>query len=202
MIKKIITLIVFLNSLLSFSQIANDSLINSIKKAEKIVLASHEDFYFIREEEGNGKTTLTTLLKIENPSKRIRKKIKRRFKKLEEKRAIVKPLLKNGKPNKSIIREKIELDSKLKQELIEVISKQKNDILYDGNYCFEPHHTIFIYRKKKWSYIDLCFGCDHYSYSEDLNINKKYFLVTYEDWRNLEAFFRNQNLNYRMQNRK
>ena len=121
MIKRIITLTLFLNSLFSFSQIENDSLINSIKKAEKIVLTSHEDFNFIMEEEGKGKTSLRTLLKIKKPSNRIKKKIKRRYQKLEEKRAIVKPLLKNGKPNNSIIREKIKLDSKLKQELIEVI---------------------------------------------------------------------------------
>jgi len=203
MIKIIITLTLFLNSLFSFSQIANDSLINSIKKAEKIVLTSHEDFSFIMEEEGKGKTTLIALLKIKNPSNRIRKKIKRRYKKLEEKRAVVKPLLKNGKPNNSIIREKIKLDSKLKQELIEVISKQKEDsLIYDGNYCFEPHHTIFIYKEKRWSYIDLCFGCDHYSYSKDLKINKDDFLVTYEDWRKLETFFTNQNLNYKMRKRK
>lgn len=107
-------------------------------------------------------------------------------------------VLKNGKPNKRIIKERLELDSKLKQELIDVISGQKKDILWEGAYCFWPHHTIFFYKEEKWSYIDLCFGCDHYSISKDLSVNKKEFLVTYEDWRKLETFFRQQNLNYKM----
>ena len=165
--KKIFTLLLVLNSLFTFSQIANDNLINYIKVAEKILITSHEDLNLTVKKPGKSKTIIRTLLK-------------------------------NGKPNKKIIKEEIQLDLKLKEELIEIISMQKNDSIWDGAYCFLPHHTIFIYKEKKWSYIDLCFGCDHYSYSKDLQINKFEFLVTYEDWRKLETFFRTQNLNYEM----
>ncbi|WP_417939856.1 hypothetical protein [Flavobacterium sp. RS13.1] len=172
MIKKIIILVLFLNSLFSFSQIANDSLITSMKNAKKILLTSHEDFELFIKKTGERKTKF-------------------------------RPLLKNEKPNKKIIKKQIYLDLKLKNELINIISNQKKDsLVYDGNYCFEPHHTIFLYKEKKWLYIDLCFGCDHYSYSKELKINKDDFLVTYEDWRKLETFFRNQNLNYKMRKRK
>lgn len=111
-------------------------------------------------------------------------------------------LLKNGKPNNTIIKEQVRLEPKQKQKLIEIISGQKNDSIWNGASCFWPHHTIFIYNEKRWSYIDLCFGCDHYSYSNDLQINKDEFLVTYEDWRKLETFFREQGLNYKMPERK
>ncbi len=167
MIKKILIIYFVLNSLLSFSQNANESLIEFIKNSEKIILTSHEDFELF----------------INKPGKSDSK---------------IRPLLKNGKPNKKIITEQVQLDSKGKKELIEIISRQKNDSIWDGAYCFWPHHTIFLYKEKKWSYIDLCFGCDHYSYSKDLKINKEEFLITYEDWRKLETFFRKQNLNYEM----
>lgn len=166
--KKIfILLIIVLNSHFSFSQIANDSLIEHIKVADKILITSHEDFNLNIGKPGKSKTINRTLLK-------------------------------NGKSNKKIIKEKIQLDLKLKEELIDIISRQKNDSIWDGAYCFWPHHTIFIYKEKKWSYIDLCFGCDHYSFSKDLKINEDEFLITYEDWRILETFFRKQNLNYEM----
>ena len=171
MMKKIFTLLLVLNSLFSFSQIANDSLINYIKVSEKILITSHENLNLTIQKPGKSKTIIRTLLK-------------------------------NGKPNKKIIKEQIQLDLKSKEELIEIISTQKNDSIWNGAYCFWPHHTIFIYKEKKWSYIDLCFGCDHYSYSEDLKMNEVEFLVTYEDWRKLEAFFREQNLKYEMPKKK
>ena len=171
MMKKVFTFLLVLNSLFSFSQIANDSLTNYIKVAEKILITSHEDFNLTIEKPGKSKTINRTLLK-------------------------------NGKPNKKIIKEQIQLNLKLKEELIEIILTQKNDSVWDDAYCFWPHHTIFIYKEKKWSYIDLCFGCDNYSYSEDIKINKDEFLVTYEDWRKMEAFFRKQNLNYELPKKK
>lgn len=164
-------LLLFLNPLINFSQNANKSLIEFIKKSEKIILTSHEDFELTFRKPGESKTKIRALLK-------------------------------NGKPNKKIIKERIKLDLKSKEELIQIISEQKKDSIWDGAFCFLPHHTIFIYKEKKWSYIDLCFGCDHYSYSKDLEINEDDFLVTYEDWRKLETFFRKQNLNYEMPKRK
>ena len=168
--KKTLTLILVLNSFFGFSQTANDSLINHIKIAEKILITSHEQLNLTTQKAGRTKTEVRTLLK-------------------------------NGKPNKKIIKEQIQLNLQLKEELIGIISNQKTDSIWNGAYCFWPHHTIFIYKQKKWSYIDLCFGCDRYSYSKDLQINKAAFLVTYEDWRKLETFFRSQKLNYEMPKR-
>lgn len=171
MMKKIVTLLLVLSALFSFSQNANDSLINYIKGSEKILMASHENLSLTVQKPGKSSTIIRTLLK-------------------------------NGKPNERIIKEQIQLGLKSKEALIEIIATQKNDSIWNGAYCFWPHHTLFIYKKKKWSYIDLCFGCDRYSYSGDLKINEASFLATYEDWRKLEAFFREQNLNYEMPNKK
>ncbi|OOV16148.1 hypothetical protein [Flavobacterium sp. LM4] len=119
MIKKILILHFFLNSLLSFSQNANENLTTFIKNSEKVIITSHEDFELNIQKPGYSKTK-------------------------------IRPLLKNEKPNRKIIKEQIQLNSKLKGELIEIISKQKKDsLIYDGHYCFEPHHTIFIYIEKR-----------------------------------------------------
>ena len=74
--------------------------------------------------------------------------------KIGERKRLKSTLLKNGKPNKKIIKEKIQLDLKLKEELIEIISRQKKDSIWDGAYCFLPHHTIFIYKEKTRFFIE------------------------------------------------
>ncbi|MFT3796131.1 hypothetical protein [Flavobacterium sp.] len=108
-------------------------------------------------------------------------------------------LFKDGLPNAEIIQQQIELNPKLKSELADVISYQKNTTDEEGVDCFWPHHSILLYRQGKWSYVDLCFSCDHYAHSPDLIIRKDEFLVTYEQWRTLENFFRKLQLDYKLQ---
>jgi len=91
MMKKIVTLLLVLNSLFSFSQNANDSLIDYIKGSEKILMASHENLSLPIHKPGKSSTVIRTLLK-------------------------------NGKPNKRIIKEQIQLDIKSKEALIEIIA--------------------------------------------------------------------------------
>ena len=171
MVNKILVLLVVLNCDFGFSQVANDRLVKFIEGAEKVIIASHEDFNLVVRQPGRSKTLTRTLLK-------------------------------KGKPNKKIMKEEMQLSSGAKAELIAIISAQKRDSIWEGASCFWPHHTLFIYSQQKWSYIDLCFGCHKYSYSKDLKINEDEFLVTYEDWRKLESFFRKNNLNYELPKRR
>ena len=159
----------------SFSQSKNDSLINTIKAADKILFTSHTDLYVIE-----------------------RKKSKYKHEYID----IYHDLLKNGKPNKKIIKEKVVLDSVNKSTLIHLISNQNPEENHEGAFSFIPHHTIFILKNKKWEYIDICFGCNNYNFSDGININKKTFLKSYEDWRKLEDFFRKLNLTYQLPKQK
>ncbi|NIF05087.1 hypothetical protein F3J23_06490 [Chryseobacterium sp. Tr-659] len=104
-------------------------------------------------------------------------------------------LLKNDIPNDKIIKKKILLTPEMRQELIEIIKNQKKEKLWEGAFCFEPHHTIFFYKTKKWSYIDLCFGCKQYNYVPNVPVNRDDFLRTYQEWKNLEDFFTKLGLN-------
>ncbi|MGH1516935.1 hypothetical protein [Chryseobacterium sp. JK1] len=161
-IRKIFTLSFITKSIFLFSQNLNEDLAHAIQDADSIVLTSHADL--ISDTERPGKSTIR----------------------------VTRPLLKDGIPNSEIIRKKAILTSEAKQELINIIKGQKKDKPWDGNYCFEPHNTLFIYKAKQWSYIDFCFGCDHYYFSKGLPVNKEEFLMTYDDWRTLDAFFRKQ----------
>lgn len=109
-------------------------------------------------------------------------------------------LLNKGKPNNKIITKKINLDSESRLQLLDILEEHTADKFWNGAYCFSPHHVIFIYRSKKWSFIDLCFGCDKYNYSNDLKIKKDEFLPTYEDWRTLENYFRQKGLDQYLKN--
>ncbi|MDG4650964.1 hypothetical protein [Chryseobacterium arthrosphaerae] len=152
-------------SLPVFSQNANESLAQYLKEADTVLLTSHENLR----------------LDIEKPGKKTITQIR--------------PLLKNNRPNGDIIRKQVILSPERRQEMIDMIKNQKKDKYWDGAHCFEPHHTVFICKGNKWENIDLCFGCDHYSFTPGIPVSKKEFLVTYQDWRALEAFFTRLELN-------
>lgn len=166
-----------------FSQSKNDSLINVIKSAEKILLTSHQDYY---------KQIMRKPVKGEKlyESKYFRDKL--------VPVDIHYEILSNNEPNDTIIQERIILDSVSKMELIKIISKQKPEEYWEGAFCFNPHHTIFLFINKKWEYIDVCFGCDNYNFSKGININRKAFLKSDKDWNELKEFFKKLNLTYKL----
>jgi hypothetical protein len=166
-----------------FSQTTNDSLVSYINSAEKILLTSHQD---LMQET------------IRKAKKGERAYYYKRFKKWGIPDMLYYEIISKLKPNKKIIEEKLILDSISKQKLIELISTQNPKEYYDSAYCFEPHHTIFILKDKKWEYIDICFGCRHYQISYGIKINQKLFLSSNEDWKKLESFFRSLNLTYKL----
>lgn len=118
--------------------------------------------------------------------------------KQSDKKIVLHDILIEEKPNETIIKEKIVIDSINKTTLINLLLNQNPEENFEGAFCFQPHHTIFILINKKWEYIDVCFGCDNYYFSNGLNINRKMFLKSYEDWRKLESFFRSLNLIYKL----
>lgn len=105
-------------------------------------------------------------------------------------KTIYRDLLKNGVPNHEIIINKVVLTPESRQELIDIIKRQKIVKAWDGALCFEPHNTLFIYKENQWKNIELCFGCKQYDHSKNLPVNREEFLHSYQDWINLEDFFR------------
>ena len=185
--KTLLTVLLFCSQSICFSQIKNDSLINIIISAEKIMLTSHEDLRMniFRKPKTKIEKKLSKLRVVKNQKDKYIRDV------------LHSEIIKSEKPNKKIIKEKINLNSVLRNELISIISNQTNEE-YWGHSCFDPHHTIFILINKEWEYIDICFECQTFVSSKNLNINQKTFLKSYEDWRKLESFFRSLNLTYKL----
>ena len=103
----------------------------------------------------------------------------------------------NNIPNEKIIKERITLSETSKKNLIDLFQYHKNINGQKDIKCFEPHHSVLIFKNGKCSYIDICFQCENYSISKDLTVTRN-FLNTAEDWKKLEDFFRNKNIHYEM----
>jgi hypothetical protein len=112
-----------------------------------------------------------------------------------------KKVVENGFPNQDIIIEKITLDKKSSQKLVHLLTNQTGADSYDDLQCFIPHHSIFIFKNGKCLYLDICFGCKHFSASKEINIPEE-FLLAIEDWEKLKSFFGEQNIKYEMPEKK
>lgn len=170
--RRLFILCLMVSSISVFSQHANERLVEYLKEADSVLLTHHEDL----------------LIDIWKPGKVP----------ITQRRT----LLKNSRPNEEIIKKQVLLSPELREEFINMIKGQKKDKYWDGAYCFEPHHTIFIYKAHQWEAIDLCFGCDHYNFTPNIPVNKEEFLFTYQDWRDLEAFFIKLNLYEKKESKK
>lgn len=105
----------------------------------------------------------------------------------------------NGKYNKEIVREIFKLDRISKDSLSAILTTPNNDSIIEDIQCFEPQHSILIYRNGKCSYFDICFGCRHFITSKDIKFEDDD--LSDETWNSLELFFRNRNINFEMPKR-
>ena len=92
----------------------------------------------------------------------------------------------NGKPNYSIILQSHKLDHKSIDSLAFILTKKPDGDIVTMN-CFEPHHTIYIFKKETLSYLDICFGCHRFSRSNGIKTGDH--KLTNETWVELESFF-------------
>ncbi len=102
----------------------------------------------------------------------------------------------DGKHNKEIVREIVKLDRISRDSLSDILRTPNPDSLIEDIKCFEPHHSILIYRNGECSYFDICFGCKHFITSKDIEFEDDY--LSNDTWRLLELFFRNRNINFQM----
>lgn len=176
-------LLIILANFHSFGQISKDSLESKIINADKIEIVSHEDLFVLFKYKSE---------KYKNNYLKYRKDY------LKYEKNCCRTIVENGKPNKSIIKERIKLDQKAIKELLLVLNNQKDkDSSAQPHSCFEPHHAVLIYKNGNCSYLDICFGCLVYAVSEDIIVGEN-FMIAEEDWKNLELFFKNRGVKYKM----
>jgi hypothetical protein len=151
------------------AQIKKDSLNYKIINADSIEITSHEDLF-------------TSTLKDNKPYQYYSE------------------ILVNGKPNREIIKESKILNDSSKQKLLTLINTQtpKDSISYRPS-CFNPHHSILIYKNGKCSFLDICFGCMGFSSSGDFHFSN-FILSTDIDWENLKNYFKEHKMFYKIEN--
>ncbi len=104
-------------------------------------------------------------------------------------------LVEKGKVNNEIIIEQYRLKkSEIDSLAVILITRNTDSILVDIQ-CFIPHHGILIFEKGKCSFFDICFGCRHFVTSKDIKLSDE---LCEKTWNDLEFFFRNRNLSYKM----
>ena len=54
-----------------------------------------------------------------------------------------------------------------------------------GSDCYNPHHSVLVYKDDHMFYVDLCFGCKGY----ELSINSIEMHLNYLNWRHLKDLF-------------
>ena len=104
-------------------------------------------------------------------------------------------LVDKNKPNYKIIKESIRLKRNDIDSIATILITVNKDTIIKDIQCFIPHHGILIFKNRKCSYFDICFGCRHFVTSKDLKLSDE---LSDKTWNKLESFFRNRNLNYEM----
>lgn len=104
-------------------------------------------------------------------------------------------LLIGGKLNDSIVTERKVLTSVEIQTLSRILTQPlQSKNIYVAK-CFIPHHSVILIKGGIISYIDICFTCNGYIWSKDLQS-----LGSFDNykWRALESFFLKQGFTYEL----
>ncbi|MEO6233326.1 MAG: hypothetical protein ABJB11_18625 [Ferruginibacter sp.] len=162
-----IIILVLFNSLLTSAQRGEELIKNKIEQADSILLVSHEDTQGISLVNDLGKSIPLPKLIVSN------------------------------KPNYKIFKESHLLSNQEKDTLIRILQRPFKDREIVIGKCFVPHHTIFIFKNGKTSYIDICFECLGFETSADL---KELYAFDNQKWTELENYFIKLNFKYKLTN--
>ena len=103
-------------------------------------------------------------------------------------------LILSGKVNQKIIIERKIVKGKSLQYLSKLISSPFKDKTIEKGRCFNPRNTIFIFKGKRISFIDICFECREIESSNDIKIPENDF--DNSKWQKLEYFFKEHGFVY------
>jgi hypothetical protein len=104
-------------------------------------------------------------------------------------------LIIDGKPNFAIIKEQELISGAKLDTLVKILERPFADRQIQMSNCFIPHHAIFILKKGKTSFVEICFGCRGIETSADL---KKLYYFDNRKWSELENFFKNLGFTYKL----
>lgn len=103
-------------------------------------------------------------------------------------------LVMKGRPNyKALLKHKI-LTTRERVELSELLVRPFTDSVSITMHCCEPHHTLFLVKNNRTSYLDICFGCRCLNSSKDL---AALYRLNNSQWPELDKFFTKLGLAYR-----
>src|SRR5579863_5814126 len=104
-------------------------------------------------------------------------------------------LMIKGKPNYKIITERQIISGKQLDRLIQILNSPDTSRVIEESKCYMPHHTIFLFKNGKLSYIDICFSCRRFETSDDL-----YRISKFDDrkWDELEKLFERFGFKYKL----
>jgi hypothetical protein len=95
-------------------------------------------------------------------------------------------LLIAGKPNHSIIKEQRVLSGTQLDTFIKIFARPFQSRTIEEGKCFMPHHAVFIIKDGRTSYVDICFGCQRFETSKDM---QQLYVFDNRKWRELEDLF-------------
>lgn len=95
-------------------------------------------------------------------------------------------LLVGGKPNYSIIKEQRVLSAAKLDTFIKIFARPFQSRTIEMAKCFIPHHAIFIIKNGRTSYVDICFGCQRFETSKDM---EELYAFDNRKWTELYDFF-------------
>jgi hypothetical protein len=95
-------------------------------------------------------------------------------------------LIVSGKPNYCIVKEQQVLSGAQLDTFIKIFARPFKSRTIEMAKCFIPHHAVFIIKNGKTSYVDICFGCQGFEVSKDM---QQLYAFDNRKWRELEDFF-------------
>ena len=105
-------------------------------------------------------------------------------------------LVTNNRPNREIIYEERVITDTALHRLTQILTRPFEDTEIEKMMCFMPHHAILIIKNNKTSFIDICFGCLGIETSQNIKMTAND--IDKRKWTELEAFFLQQNIKYKL----
>lgn len=104
-------------------------------------------------------------------------------------------LLKDGDIHPDVVVKKVLLNKdQIKVLTLALVSEAKISIIGE---CYDPHHSILMYKNGELTYLDICFDCRNFHYS----VNSAELIISPLNWTNLTSFMNSlglirEDLNY------
>jgi hypothetical protein len=95
-------------------------------------------------------------------------------------------LLSGGKPNYLIFKEQRLISGAQLDTFIRIFARPFRSRTIEMAKCFMPHHAVLIIKNGKTSYVDICFGCQRFETSNDM---QQLYAFDNRKWTELYDFF-------------